>query len=278
MNALARFIGAGAETALIELTARFPSVGLRACDLAASARRVAGFACTQEAVNAFFPGAGSRTWKEVVRQRFRSRITRGVSLRKAVAPYRAWPSPDLASLRGPAVLATFHVGAMEMLGVTLDQLQTPVRVLMSGLPLSRASAVTVGRVPKNDPVGRAAPVHDAVYALRRQQLVLVAVDGGEEGTFALECLGHTIRLGRGAFALARITGAPLIPLVARWRGTSIEPVIGEPIRPGGASTDIERDLATAAVRWLERYLLESPGEIGPAMERFIPASNSLSAS
>ena len=49
---------------------------------------------------------------------------------------------------------------------------------------------------------------------------------------------------------------PIIPIVARWRGTRIEFVIDDPLGPGDESV-----VAAAAAAWLGRYLLEHPLEI-----------------
>ena len=70
-------------------------------------------------------------------------------------------------------------------------------------------------------------------------------------------LAGTISMSRGAFALARITATPLMPLAARWHGSAVEIVCGDAIAPGGS----ERTMAAEAAVWLERYLREFPGEV-----------------
>jgi hypothetical protein len=275
MKSAFRHIAAHAESALIELTARWPGLGLRVCDLVSALRRVSGLAIPPTAVDRFFPLTSNGTWKEVVRQRMRARIARGVSARKGVSPYRFVPSPALSSLRGPAIMVTFHVGAMDALGTALSQMRTPAMAFKRGKSLSTAPNITIGVIRKDDLLIRAAAIRDAVRALRRQEVVMMAVDGGLDGALEVECLGHQLRLGRGAFALARITGAPVIPFVGRWRGTRVETILGDPLPRQTASENVEQDLANEAARWLERYLSDSPGEIGPALERFrpLPANN-----
>jgi hypothetical protein len=69
--------------------------------------------------------------------------------------------------------------------------------------------------------------------------------------------------------MARLTGAPLLPLVARWRGGEVEVEAGDPLAaPAAPEPEAwERALAAAAARWLERYLLGSPAETGLSLLR-----------
>jgi lauroyl/myristoyl acyltransferase len=77
------------------------------------------------------------------------------------------------------------------------------------------------------------------------------------GDFVAPFRGGSMALARGPFALARVTRAPIVPLVARWRGTKVEYVLGQPIP---ASSD-EASMATALTSWLDRYLTDAPFEI-----------------
>lgn len=71
-------------------------------------------------------------------------------------------------------------------------------------------------------------------------------------------LGRRFAFARGAFALARLSRAPVVPIVARWQGASVLITCGDPVAPD----DDAESMATAVAMWLERYLLEHPEQIG----------------
>lgn len=72
-------------------------------------------------------------------------------------------------------------------------------------------------------------------------------------------LGRRLALARGAFVLARLSRAPIVPIVARWHGTGVAVVRGEAVHPGSD----DEATAAAVAGWLEHYLLEHPEQIGP---------------
>lgn len=84
----------------------------------------------------------------------------------------------------------------------------------------------------------------------------MALDLPESTAIATRCLGHTLPMAPGAFALARWTGAPITPLTARWTTHGIE------VRTGTAVATPDE-----AAAWLERYLVESPSELTLALLR-----------
>jgi hypothetical protein len=98
--------------------------------------------------------------------------------------------------------------------------------------------------------------------------VVVALDIVPGPGFRVPFLSRSIQLARGPFALARIAGAPVRPLVARWRGGGVEVEAGEAL---AAPASEEEALAGEAARWLERYLLESPAELGLGLLRSLLA-------
>ena len=86
-------------------------------------------------------------------------------------------------------------------------------------------------------------------------------------TIEVPMLGRSLPLARGAFALARISRTPIVPVVTRWRGTAMEVVVGDPIAPDLG----EAGMAAAAGDWIERYLRRMPGEISVfVLERLVP--------
>jgi hypothetical protein len=168
-------------------------------------------------------------------------------------------APDL---RPPMIIASFHVGPFAAIGAVLEQMDGKVLAVHRGgfAPRLGLTLVRTG----DDEWERARTFHRAVRALRSGGFVYTALDGyGDEGYDAaaidVQMLGGTVSLARGGFALARITGAPLVPMVARWRGTRVEIAHGEPIEAGGT----EEAMVGSAASWLGRYLREHPGEINP---------------
>jgi hypothetical protein len=123
---------------------------------------------------------------------------------------------------------------------------------------------------EGDEQSRAALFHRALVHLDRGGFVALALDAVQGSALRVSCLSRPLALARGPFALARLTGVPLVPLVARWRSGRVEVLLGETLAPPGqeAGTEAwESALAASAARWLESYLLASPGELGLGLLR-----------
>lgn len=103
----------------------------------------------------------------------------------------------------------------------------------------------------------------AVAQLRRGGLIIIAGDGVDTtDTLPTPCLGRAVRMARGPFALARICGAPLVPLLARCDHQGVIRItVGEPLDGHGSGRELETALAVAAGRWLETYLLTRPSQL-----------------
>lgn len=229
-------------------------------------------------VRSLFPqletGAASRVAWSIGALEARNRLLVDGIRRKGLGPVRPLvrTSAAFAALRPPLVLGFFHVGAVQALGAAIERLPGPVLVLRMGLlhtPLPPVEAVST----EGDDQRRAAAFQRALVHLDGGGFVVLALDLAPYPGLRAPCLGRTLELARGAFALARLTGAPLRPLVARWRRSTVEITVGEVLGEALAG-DLasgpearESDLAAAAARWLERYLLESPAELGLGLLR-----------
>ncbi|HEX7150496.1 MAG TPA: hypothetical protein VF618_03335 [Thermoanaerobaculia bacterium] len=145
--------------------------------------------------------------------------------------------PNPTKIEGTAIVAFFHVGPFYGISAYVDRLGRDF--------------LGIRRQP--DEQQRALAFARAVQKLREGGLVSAAFDGEFGARMAVPFRGGTLRLARGAFALARITGAPIVPLWARWRGSRIEIIVGEPLSAGS-----EEALAAAAAAWLERQLDGAP--------------------
>jgi 1-acyl-sn-glycerol-3-phosphate acyltransferase len=186
-----------------------------------------------------------------------------------VADLVRWRDPSVVARlkHGPAIVVIWHVGPTT--SVILPAL------MRAGVPalavVFRAGAVRA--VPGIDFASAwDAPfrtMRAAVRRIRAGGVVVIAVDA-TTGTHTpyVEAGQRRIRFRRGAFMLARMTGAPIVPAAAMWtsRGTPLTIVTGDPIVPPAApSVDFERDAAQALADWLERFLIQSPERLRDAL-------------
>lgn len=244
---------------------RWPRGAVRAATVLACLTRPLGRGVPPEAILRFLPDldraavrrASHGTWASWLRLRV---------LEAAIASPRArWPyppivaGPDPATFDSPHVLAGFHLGAIPAVGALLEQLPGNVLALqLTALPRRRLTAGLVGR----DRWQRAAAFRHALDALGRGDHVYLLADANViPSTVDVTLFGRRVRLARGAFALGRLAGCPVVPVAARWRGDGIEIVAGDPIPPGP-----EAEMAGAAAAWLERFVRDFPEEIG---EKFV---------
>jgi hypothetical protein len=166
--------------------------------------------------------------------------------------------PAAAQLAPPLILAFAHIGPYQALGWLLERLDADVLALVERggfVPRPGMTIVSTGE----DEWSGARALGRAVAALRSGAFVFLAMDGQEAATIEAPALGGTVALARGPFALARLTATPIVPLVARWRGLSIEIALGDTVQP---SLD-EHAMAAEAAAWLDRYLRSFPGELSP---------------
>jgi hypothetical protein len=223
-----------------------------------------------EQVRALFPEldrrAAARVAREIAGQETRQRLLVHCLRQTGLDPVRPLlrtSAAELAALRPPLVLATFHVGAVQALGAALERLPGPVLAVRHGmLHATRPPLELV--TTEGDGQRRADVFQRALVHLTRGGFVALALDLSAGPGLTVPCLGRTLTLARGPFALARLTGAPIVPLVARWRRGGLEIEIGRPLAAGPATDPAAREtaLAAAAARWLEGYLRKSPADLG----------------
>lgn len=187
---------------------------------------------------------------------------------RARSPALRWPyprvlaSPDVAALSAPMVLVTFHMGPLTALGTLTARLPGPTDVLLgAGEVVTRRARFlpTLGSEAQ-----RVAAVMEALRTLRGGGYALVVVDGFGSARVQQTVLGREVSLSRGAFALARLAGAPILPVAVRWRGPAVEILAGQVIAP----TD-EASMAAALAAWLEAYLRAHPGAPSFALKRLL---------
>lgn len=149
----------------------------------------------------------------------------------------------------PCILALFHVGALQATGAALERLDAPVLAFRHKTLVTTRPPLEVIST-EGDDQQRAAAFHRALVHLRGGGCVAMALDVVPGAAIDTRCLGRNLPLAPGAFALARLTGAPILPLTARWTNDGIAVATHDPVTS-----------ADAAAAWLERYLLASPAQI-----------------
>jgi hypothetical protein len=176
--------------------------------------------------------------------------------------------PPLLSRTRGIVLAGWHVGAHFGVTAALHRWGVAPYVL-------RDRWIADGQA-------RARVLREAVDVIRQGGVVLVVADGpAGVSTAPLPCLGRRIVLRRGGFALARLTGAPMAPVVARWTAAGrITTRLDEPLDAGGSGADgdeREHALAAAAAAWLDGYVRARPEDLWPYTLRNLLAAPPIDA-
>jgi hypothetical protein len=241
---------------LARLTKLHPRASLSLAAAAGALRhRVTGRWPTVEEVRSLFPHLDGPAAMDVAARiaalHERNRVLVHGIIHHGGDPVRSLVSAadSLLALEGPRILGAFHVGALQAVGPALEGLRSPVLAFRNGRLFTPRGSLQVVST-KGDAQARAAALHRALLHLRTGGLVALALDVAAGDGMETHCLGHPLRLARGAFVLARWTGAPIVPIAARWTSAGIRVEAGSAV-----STPQE------AAGWLERYLLESPSEI-----------------
>jgi lauroyl/myristoyl acyltransferase len=171
---------------------------------------------------------------------------------------RVLPNPAVDSLRPPAILAAFHLGPLQAFSAVVDRLRVETLELRLEREAAHPSNAVIA-LTNEDESNRVAAFHHAIKTLRAGKFVFLTAEPYFGSRIEAMLFGRAITLARGPFALARLTGAPIIPLVARWRGTRVEIIRGDAI----AASKNESLSAAAMAKWLQDYLAANPGEIKP---------------
>jgi hypothetical protein len=251
--------------ALRRLASWWPHGGVLAAHALAALTRPLGHGIADEWLTELFPdlapdarrAARQRTWECFLKG---EAVGAGVGRGSGSRDYpRLVPNPALDELRPPLIVASFHVGPFQALGAVLRSLPGEAVALAREQYESRPDVTMLYR--GHDEWQRARTFRRMVSTLRSGGVALVNLDGfhpdDSMATIEVPMLGRSLPLARGAFALARIAPAPIVPIVTRWRGTAMEVTVGDPISPEHG----EARMAAATGDWLERYLREMPGEI-----------------
>ena len=224
-----------------------------------------------EAVREVLPDLGRAELRRARRAAWSSALKRRVLEAARGTPGAPWPyprivsGPDPAALSPPMVLTTFHIGPMPALSALLERLPAPTLALQGGEgEILERPRLNVLSVDTGDPWQRAYAYRRALAALASGAFVFIAGDGRGTTPIHAPLFGRTVGVARGAVALALRTGAPILPLAARWRGPTIEIVTGDLIPPGD-----EGAMAAGTTRFLEDYVRATPEEVDPSFTGFL---------
>lgn len=184
---------------------------------------------------------------------------------------------EMQRSRQPAIFVFSHFGPRYAVAPAFQHVGVPVAMFQGMLPspLKKSDVESfAAQLPGmeyywiNDAsTTRAIHLKRAVERLQRGELVATAIDGGHGDVLTeAEFFGHKIQVGRGPAVLARLTGAPLIPITITWsEGWSMEFRVHEPIAPpenvppGSAEFDLA--LTRGAVRFFDQYIRKSPEQL-----------------
>lgn len=140
----------------------------------------------------------------------------------------------LAERRG-LILAAVHHGPVRVAAMSVRRLYPDTLFVVEESRLFPAHA----RVPPlGDERERAAALVEARRHLRAGGVVYLAPDGhAGRHELTLPVRGGTVALQRGAATLARLSGAPALPITAAWTDEGVRVLHGEPIAPPRTAQD-----------------------------------------
>lgn len=189
------------------------------------------------------------------RNRLVVRRGRGRSL-ASFGPLIEWrDAAAAAALRPPLILATAHVGALYLLAAGFDRLGLR-RTVLRWSPIHAPAPGEEPVAARGGLVRRTHALLRGLETLRRGEFVVSALDGELGASEPVSLLGCSLQLGVGAFALARLGGAQVVPVAALWRGPRVVCELGSPV-----ADPLE------AARWLEALLRREPEQISLGLLR-----------
>jgi lauroyl/myristoyl acyltransferase len=237
------------------------------------------------AVDALFGPLSVRARVELTRQiaatELRNRsLTRLIRLAGLGSVARLLRCVDVRSLQearatGRGTLAiTWHYGAKAALGPAFRHLGMSALLFTRSpreLPVPAGEGARLDFLVVGDPRDRVAHLTRALRHLAAGGLVGIAVDG-QQGAATLEVpfLGRRYTVTRGPAVLARLTGAPMVPVLARWaRDGAIEVRSFEPLAvPPAGALDAEawdRVVLTGAMQFFEQVIRAEPDQLRAAL-------------
>ncbi|PKL76564.1 MAG: hypothetical protein CVV27_09580 [Candidatus Melainabacteria bacterium HGW-Melainabacteria-1] len=182
-----------------------------------------------------------------------------------------WEHLEAAQAHGQGViLVSAHFGCWELIPASVSLSGLPVTVLVQKPALDvfdqlfrEFRALAGVRTVNNDSLAGLRPI---LRALQRNEAVGLVIDQhGESRRLQGNFFGHTVSLPDGPAWLARRTGARIVPVLIRWRGSRHVLEFFAPLAsPTSSETDPETDfkadqqLMQTIYAWLETQIRRYP--------------------
>jgi len=193
---------------------------------------------------------------------------------RAEVKFRCLTEPAATALRernGPAIIAIWHHGATDMVYLGLQAIGVPAVIIGGRMPdpwfwrtaPRETEFVQCGTDVRSSTIA----LKKALDRLKQGGVVVVATDG-RNGLLDVETrfLDRKIRVSRGIAALARVTGASVIPALATWGhgDWSINFRIYDPLPlpplDSLKATEWEREVMIRAVSFFDGIVRAFPGQ------------------
>lgn len=208
------------------------------------------------------PAASRRIARGIAINEARSRLVIRRASGSSLAPFARQVSfrdaGAIGHLHPPLVLITAHVGALHLLALALDRFAVP-RVVLRWSPVHDLSPEESVALTAGGLAGRTGALRRGHDALRAGGFVVTALEGPHGAAEPGSLLGRPLGVGRGGFALARVSGASVVPIAALWKGNRVVVESGPPIAPEVAPQ--------AVARWFDELLRRSPRQISLGLLR-----------
>jgi lauroyl/myristoyl acyltransferase len=210
-----------------------------------------------------------RVRRQIARTEFRNRVLRRLFETRGPAPALARVRVDAAPLlrlvgaKTPVVLACWHLGPSRANTLALKRLGIPVLFAIYSAPSADdGSALPYFELKSDDFYARF--LKAAIDALRSGAVVGMMLDAFLGNRRPLPFLGGTLQVPRGVAALARVSGARVVPVTSRWSepGAKIQVTFHEPL-PLPEIDRKDRDaweqaLMQTALDWFAAHLRAHP--------------------
>jgi lauroyl/myristoyl acyltransferase len=170
----------------------------------------------------------------------------------------------------PAILGSWHWGAFFLTTIVPALKSLGISALFIGKDLKYRLPPDIELCDaRGSLVDRVKAVKRAHEHLQAGGMVVIALDGQEgDSTLEVPCLGRRIRMRRGPAMLARLSGAPLIPITQNWEpyGGKVRVTVHEPLPVPACSPEdagaFDQAFLSEVARWFENTIYPKAGRYG----------------
>jgi lauroyl/myristoyl acyltransferase len=177
----------------------------------------------------------------------------------------------LRNRKGPAIVAFWHHGATHMIALALHAIGVPALVVGGRTPpewVTRTISPEMKFIPSRGARNAALALKLSLDRLRKGGVVTMAADG-DDGHVSAKApfLGRSVPVTSGMAALARITGAPIIPVLTSWGEQDwtvdfrIFDAVATPQVGSRDRGDWELEAMTGVAQRFEQIVRATPGQL-----------------